>query len=651
MKNVNLKVLAILTICLSSQVFADKLSDSNGLFDWAEKIYPQYFNFENQETFEAMGYLARYYQGTDSYLGTKDGRVYVLGDAFGGLVDVGELSYFLNIIDSSVDITFSDDFSFPDGVTGRTYSIALEPETGKAPFSFILKSGSLPEGLKLDDSSGLIQGTPTTRGYSGFSIQVSDANGKTTELNDYIKIYNILSFGEHGTFKGCNGLQMALNSLQDLDEIRIEQGTYECTGLTIATNKKFTYGIKISGGWSSAFTEQENDPTLTVFEGGSKSIPRNFESHNPITGDSEVFFFEDFHACKAINGFFHTGTCFEEEPLGDRILTINSGPVNLEILSFQNAYHPENGAAIDGGGVTNIDHCIFVKNIAGNGGAINNINTVSNSSFTNNSGDVGGAIFRVISVNNSTFTSNRANNGGGAISKVNSVTSSTFLSNIAVNYRSGGGAIGEANSINNSTFKNNWAIVAGGAISGAELITNSLFSNNISNRGGAVSGYRILTINNLFINNTAVSGGAISGYYVDIINNTFANNKASGTGGALNIGGTILNSIFTNNTVGEELNDITPKENENLTVDYTLANYIDGIFDYGTHNIMGDPRFIDAENNDYHLSSDSPAIDIGDSTLLDKYDFSVDSFGSKIDLDGNKRIIGEGVDLGAYEHQ
>ncbi len=63
---------------------------------------------------------------------------------------------------------------------------------------------------------------------------------------------------------------------------------------------------------------------------------------------------------------------------------------------------------------------------------------------------------------------------------------------------------------------------------------------------------------------------------------------------------------------------------------------------------MRDP-FIDAANGDYHLSADSPALDIGDASVLDAYGFAKDEQGNLVDLDGKPRVNGSGIDLGMFE--
>ncbi len=59
---------------------------------------------------------------------------------------------------------------------------------------------------------------------------------------------------------------------------------------------------------------------------------------------------------------------------------------------------------------------------------------------------------------------------------------------------------------------------------------------------------------------------------------------------------------------------------------------------YGLDSIIGDPLFADVNNYDFHLQSNSPAIDNGN---------SVDA--PDVDFDNNNRPFGNGYDIGAYE--
>ncbi len=75
--------------------------------------------------------------------------------------------------------------NLPAAVVGTTYSQALPASGGHPPYSFALSSGSLPPGLALEASSGVIDGTPTASAawvyaypYQAY-VKVTDAVGAT----------------------------------------------------------------------------------------------------------------------------------------------------------------------------------------------------------------------------------------------------------------------------------------------------------------------------------------------------------------------------------------------------------------------------------------------------------------------------------------
>ena len=71
---------------------------------------------------------------------------------------------------SSLSISTS---TLPDGTVGAAYSQTLAVTGGTAPYTF--SATSLPAGLSLNTSTGVISGTPTTVGLTGFSVSVTDA--------------------------------------------------------------------------------------------------------------------------------------------------------------------------------------------------------------------------------------------------------------------------------------------------------------------------------------------------------------------------------------------------------------------------------------------------------------------------------------------
>ena len=69
--------------------------------------------------------------------------------------------------------------SLPGGTVGQSYSATLAATGGKTPYSWIIASGSLPGGLSLGASTGVISGTPSATGQSRFTVQVSDSSTPT----------------------------------------------------------------------------------------------------------------------------------------------------------------------------------------------------------------------------------------------------------------------------------------------------------------------------------------------------------------------------------------------------------------------------------------------------------------------------------------
>src|SRR5260370_40662643 len=71
--------------------------------------------------------------------------------------------------------------SLPAGQMGATYQATLSASGGTTPYSWSLVSGSLPGGLSLNSSSGVISGTPSAAGTSSFTAKVTDAAGKSAQ--------------------------------------------------------------------------------------------------------------------------------------------------------------------------------------------------------------------------------------------------------------------------------------------------------------------------------------------------------------------------------------------------------------------------------------------------------------------------------------
>lgn len=68
------------------------------------------------------------------------------------------------------------------------YTHTLTATGGVAPYTFAIVSGSLPPGLTLDGSTGIISGTPNTPGVYPFSVQVTDSTPVSITINCSITV-------------------------------------------------------------------------------------------------------------------------------------------------------------------------------------------------------------------------------------------------------------------------------------------------------------------------------------------------------------------------------------------------------------------------------------------------------------------------------
>jgi len=66
--------------------------------------------------------------------------------------------------------------SLPNGTVGTAYSQQLQSSGGTAPITWSVTQGTLPAGLALNNSTGIISGTPTTAATSNFTVQAADAS-------------------------------------------------------------------------------------------------------------------------------------------------------------------------------------------------------------------------------------------------------------------------------------------------------------------------------------------------------------------------------------------------------------------------------------------------------------------------------------------
>lgn len=82
--------------------------------------------------------------------------------------------------------------TLPDASRLYPYSETFAVSNGSAPYTWSVASGTLPPGLSLNSSTGVISGTPITNGLSAFVIEVTDSNSLTDTAALSIAVQTIL---------------------------------------------------------------------------------------------------------------------------------------------------------------------------------------------------------------------------------------------------------------------------------------------------------------------------------------------------------------------------------------------------------------------------------------------------------------------------
>ena len=173
----------------------------------------------------------------------------------------------------------------------------------------------------------------------------------------------------------------------------------------------------------------------------------------------------------------------------------------------------------------------------------------------------------------------------------------------------------------------------GGGVYNSTLVNCALAGNSSSYRGGGAA-YGSLTNCLLYANYADAYGGGCDSSTV--INCTVVSNVAHYSGGGIE-GGTALNSVLFYN----DLLALSPggTNYHNLSaITNCCATPLPGS---GVRNIADPPLFAPITIGGFHLSAASPCVNAGDNSFL----------GPSIDLEGNARIVGGIVDLGAFEFQ
>lgn len=312
-------------------------------------------------------------------------------------------------------------------------------------------------------------------------------------------------------------------------------------------------------------------------------------------------------------------------------------------------------------GVVLITNCIFCCNSADQGGGAYNV-TLDHCELNENTADFLGGAVGDCDLTNCVLTGNCSEYGGGA--------SYSGLDNCTLSFNSAGlGGAAYGGTLSNCRLLTNSVSNVGGGVAWGSLSNSILDGNSAYQGGGAYS----CTLENCSLNGN-FAGGNGGGVYDGVLNGCILNGNYAWLGGgayntALNNcalvanlayggGGTYMCNLTNCSIVANTADDTGGGAFEgnliNCIVYYNVAwrsfpNIAYSSFSSccttplpaGSDSITNAPLFINYLTGDLHLLPNSRCINVGNNSFV---------VGST-DLDGNPRIMGGTVDIGAYEFQ
>jgi len=399
-------------------------------------------------------------------------------------------------------------------------------------------------------------------------------------------------------------LTTAASNGQD-DTICVEQGTYYGSFIYASTE---SYGLSIGGGYTSECDNRVLDPYGTVLDA---------EGIGVVLAVSVL----DVAADIKVEGLtLQNGSVVGTHGGGLFIKTAGGNASILSDLIINNTANSNGSTSIHGGGVY----------IEGMDTVALESNLISNNTTTGSPWCFGGGLAiqfsGIVTLGDNIFLNNEAIRGGGgaffhSLDSV-SMNRNRLNNNYSDSSEQGGGGV-HINTVNNA------------------ILTNNIFTENRTwGYGGGVHVFHVKTVN--------------------IINNTITDNRARTGGGSwiqlYSDDGTALiyNNIIWNNVMTSDNKDfyINNDGNNNyipspvliFNNDFdqsTAGTYIQLPFTIDPSNLdNADPLFVDALNDDYHLTSTSPCLDVGTNSAPEL---------PGTDFEGDDRVIRGTVDMGADE--
>jgi parallel beta-helix repeat protein len=133
--------------------------------------------------------------------------------------------------------------SLARGHVGLAYNETLSSEGGKAPYTWSVKAGALPQGLSLESTTGIISGEPKAAGTASVTIRMTDSASAVGDKQFTIAIGNVVHVSTTGDDKAAGTREAPYKTIMR-GFVRLQPGDLLAIG---AGNYKEPVSISVRG--------------------------------------------------------------------------------------------------------------------------------------------------------------------------------------------------------------------------------------------------------------------------------------------------------------------------------------------------------------------------------------------------------------------